>query len=94
MYIEDNAAEKRGKFREEENINSFMNIVDWEKLVKYSSTIECERDNDRGRDKFPNEKTPLPLLHTLFVPCAFYWPEMHFEKITHFEFFFQSALIW
>lgn len=43
MYIEDNAAEKRGKFREEENINSFMNIVDWEKLVKYLSTIECER---------------------------------------------------
>lgn len=60
MYIEDNAADKMEKVGEEGKINSFMNIVDWEKLVKYLSTIECERDNDRGRDKFPNEKCLSP----------------------------------
>lgn len=60
MYIEDNAADKKEKVGEEGKINPFMNIVDWEKLVKYLSTIECERDNDRGRDRFPNEKCLSP----------------------------------
>lgn len=40
MYIEDNAADKMEKVGEEGKINSFMNIVDWEKLVKYLSTIK------------------------------------------------------
>lgn len=103
MYIEDNAAEKRGKFREEGNINSFMNIVDWEKLVKYLSTIECERENDRGRDKFPNEKCLSPVctlssfrVHSIGLKCIlkklrtliFLLKCVNF--VTKFRIFFQS----
>lgn len=70
MYIEDNAAEKRGKFREEENINSFMNIVDWEKLVKYfindksvRGTMTEEGANFRMKNASP------PSAHSLRPVC-------------------------
>lgn len=35
MYIEDNVVDKKEKVGEEGKINLFMNIVDWEKFVKY-----------------------------------------------------------
>lgn len=90
MYIEDNAAEKRGKFREEENINSFMNIVDWEKLVKYFINDKSVRGTmtEEGTN-FRMKKRPSPFctlssfrVHSIGLKCIL-------KKLRTLNFFFK-----
>lgn len=70
MYIEDNAADKKEKVGEEGKINPFMNIVDWEKLVKYFINDKSVRGTmtEEGTN-FRMKNTSPPSAHSLRPVC-------------------------
>lgn len=76
MYIEDNAADKKEKVGEEGKINPFMNIVDWEKLVKYLSLSHFYHNDKSVRGTMTEEGTNFrmknaspPSAHSLRPVC-------------------------